>query len=188
MGVLTDFLRAADSAVVVRAMDEEHRRNLFERGLLDEEFEESEGEDADPSYLGEGLRVVDGIAATGMHRPGVLPELIAAIKNVPMSPDLVKDAMVWPYGPAPDPYEVRDDDSPWTSGPWVTQFDVDVRDTLATVSDTDIAAVAARWGGTDTMREFGAAADVLQDIVTRLVGFAREAKADDEQLFRSVSL
>lgn len=60
---------------------------------------------------------------------------------------------------------------------------MDARDTLASVSDADIAAVTARWGDTDTMREFGAGADVLEDIVTRLVGFAKEARDDGEQLF-----
>lgn len=187
MGVLNDFLRAADSAVVVRAMDEEHRMNLFERGLLDEEFPDDE--DPDDPYLGGGLRVVDRVDASDMHQVGVFPGLIAAIKQVPVSRDLVKETMVWPYGTAPDPYGVEDpDDSPWNTGPWASQFDVDVRDTLASVSDADIAAVAARWGDTDAMREFGAGADVLEDIVARLVGFAKEARDDGEQLFSWVCL
>lgn len=161
--------------------------NLFERGLLDEEFPDDE--DPDDPYLGERLRVVERVDATDMHQVGVLSGLTAAIKRAPVTRDLVKETMVWPYGTAPDPYEVEAPaDSPWATGPWASLFDVNVRDTLASVSDTDIAAVAARWGDTDTMREFGAGAGALEGIVTRLVGFAKEARDDGEQLFSWVCL
>ncbi|WP_436777016.1 hypothetical protein [Yinghuangia sp. YIM S09857] len=179
MGILTDFLRASDTALVVKAMDEEYRQNLFEQGLLEDDEE------------GEGLRAVDKTDATGMHELGVFPELIAAIKGVPVADDLVKSDVVWPYGPQPDldePTDGEGPESPWTSGPWVTQFDVDVRDALASVRDEDVAAVAARWGDTDVMREFGATADVLRDIVARLASFAKEAEAEGEQLYCWVCL
>jgi hypothetical protein len=153
-------------------------------GLLDDELSDDELEDLS---FGEGLAALERIDATGMHDDGLLPELIAVIRRVPVSAELVKQTSVWPVTPPPGPEGPAEDD-PWATGPWVTEFDVGVRDTLAGVGDAELSDIAARWGRTDAVGRFGAEPDVLRDIVERLVRFAREARRDDEQLYCWVSL
>ncbi|MGV9351198.1 hypothetical protein ACWDSD_42075 [Streptomyces spiralis] len=184
MGILTDYLRAPGAEVVVRAMEEETKRDMFEMGLLDVEL--ADDELGDPSF-GEGLSALGKVDATGMDDDSLLPELIAVIRRVPMSRELVKLTMVWPITPSPGPDGPAEDD-PWATGPWVWEFDAGVRDTLAGVHDAELPEVAARWGRSDAVRTFGAQADVLLNLVERLTRFAREARANDEHLYCLTSL
>lgn len=165
----------------MRAMKEEARRDLFEAGLLDVE----PSGDGDP--LGTGLDAFGRINATGMDHDDLLPELIAVIRRVPMSKDLVQTALTWPASELPDPAELTGDD-PWSQGPWVTEFDMGVRDTLASVGDAELSDVAIRWGSIPAVRKRSVTPDVVLDLVERLVRFAREARTNDERLYCWVSL
>ncbi|WP_200842306.1 hypothetical protein [Actinomadura sp. K4S16] len=181
---MTDYLRARSAEVVVRAMEEEAKRNMFEMGLLD--TEPTDDEFGDPPF-GAGLSALGRVDATGMDDDSLLPELIAVIRRAPTSRRLVKQTLVWPISPAPGPDGPADDDA-WAGGPWVWEFDVGVRDTLAGVHDTEIPEVAARWGRSEAVRKYEAQADVLLNLVERLRRFAREARENDERLYCLTSL
>ncbi|MEU8121778.1 hypothetical protein AB0C21_23985 [Spirillospora sp. NPDC049024] len=184
LGVLTDYLRAPDAGVVVRAMEEEAKRIMFEEGLLG--VEPPDDALGDPPF-GAGLSALGKVDATGMDDDSLLPELIAAIRRVPTSRGLVEQTIVWPISPAPGPDGPAEDDA-WAGGPWVWEFDVGVRDTLAGVHDTEIPEVAARWGRSEAVRKYEAQADVLLNLVERLTRFAREARENDERLYCLTSL
>jgi hypothetical protein len=180
LGVLTDYLRAPDAETVVRAMEEETKQDMFFSGLLGDQLTDEELEELSQS---EGLDALGRIDAKGMGSIGLLPELIAVIKRVPVSLELVKETWVWPTTPPSEP-ERRAEDDPWVTGPWVTQFDADIRDTLAGVDDAELPDIAARWG-----RTFGVEPEaLLLDTVEHLVRFAREARSNDEQLYCWISL
>lgn len=91
MGVLTDYFRAADSASVVRVLEQTDGGSpLF----------------AEPA-------VFDGVEAKGVDLSVVLAQLIAAIRQVEWRADLVKETTVWPSSPAPvGPISPADEDDP----------------------------------------------------------------------------
>jgi hypothetical protein len=184
LGVLNDYLRAPGAEAVVRAMEEETKRNMFEMGLLDVELPDDGTGDLS---FGEGLAALEKIDAQGVYDDALLPELIAVIRRVPISRGMVEWTMVWPTTPPPGA-EGPDEDDPHATGPWVTELGTGVRDTLASVDDAELSDIATRWGRTDAVREFGAEPDVLLALVERLVRFAREARANDEQLYCWTSL
>ncbi|UGQ11310.1 hypothetical protein LO772_31685 [Yinghuangia sp. ASG 101] len=185
MGVITDFLRAPDDVVIVRAMDEEWKQNLFEMGLLAET--EQVGEDENWSYHGEGLRVLDRVSADGMYAPGVLPALLGAARGATPTSVLVGEELVWPRRPTADELDAAGV-SPMDSGPWVTRLDDDVRDTLADITDADAPRVAAKWGECEALRAFDTSCEELRDAVMLLAGFARKARDAGDRLYRYVSL
>lgn len=180
MGILADMYHAPSSSDVVRAMRYELRRNLIESDVI-------EPDDADDDTAEVGLAAFDSVDATGLHEDVLLAELIAVIRRIPTTDGLVCKEMVWPTGsPEFDGIDSSADLS-WP-GSWVTGFDIEFRDTLAAVVDTQMAEIAQRWGGTDAVAEYGASSEVLRDIVSRLVHFARDARANGNRLYLWVSL
>src|SRR5690349_9214251 len=98
---LFDYFRAPDAAAVRRVLD------------------------ADDGSTPVGT-AFDGVEVKGVDPTVVLGKMIAAIRQVPWSPDLVDDRLVWPAGGEEDPdFE----------GPWVTELDTSVRDALAQADD-----------------------------------------------------
>ncbi|ADD43381.1 hypothetical protein [Stackebrandtia nassauensis] len=164
MGVLTDYFRAADAADVVRAM---------------------RTEDGDPLVNGEHA-VFEGVEAKGVDAPIVLGALIAAIRQVPWSADLVAETMVWPTTPMPGPDGPAAEDDPWATGPWVSRLDPAVRDTLADALDAALPDTVARWARTEEL--YGASAEDLLPVAQSLVTLARRARDDDQQLYCWVCL
>lgn len=159
MGVLTDYFRAADAAVVRRVL-----------------------EAADGGSPLTGPQVAfDGVEAKGLDPVVVLGQLVAAVRQVPWAVDLVGETPVWPTTPPPGPDGPGDEDDPWMTGPWVGELDIDTRDTLAAVPDADVPAVAARWAQAEELH--GASAESLCPVVGELVGLARRARAADERLY-----
>lgn len=108
MGILTDYLRAPRTEAVVQAMKEELKQAMFEMGLLDVELPDDALNDRYP--FGKGLDALERIDASGMYDDVLLYELIAVIKRVPVSRDLVKATLVWPAHEAPDPAELTGED------------------------------------------------------------------------------
>jgi hypothetical protein len=148
---LFDYFRAPGADAVRRAMD-----------VTDE-----------CSPMGE---VFDGVEAKGVDPAVVLGMLIAAIRQVPWSPDLVRQKLVWPPGGEPDRGH---------EGPWVTELNASARDVLAEAGD--LPRVAREWA---RIEELGGHVDVAdaQAFIETLAGLARQAREADELLFCWMSL
>lgn len=158
MGVLTDYFRAADVVSVVQAL---------------------ERTDGGP-LVGGQHSTFDGVEAKGIDPGVVLGMLIAAIKQVPWSVDLVAEATVWPTTPPPGPEgpEAEDD---WATGPWVSELDAAVRDALAGVHDADVPKLVAEWIQAEELH--GAHAEDIQPLAEQLIQLARRARDADEQIY-----
>lgn len=164
MGVLTDYFRAADTALVVQALERTDGGPLV--GGVDPAF--------------------DGVDAKGVDSAVVLGQLIAAIRQVPWGVDLVKETVVWPITPAPGPQGPEDEDDPWATGPWVTALDNTVRDALAGTDDQDVVRVVAEWARAEELA--GASVEDLRPLAEELIRLARRAHDHGEQLYCWVCL
>lgn len=159
MGVLTDYFRAADGASVVQAL---------------------ERTDGGP-LVGVEHSTFDGVEAKGVDPHVVLGKLIAAIKQVPWRADLAADETVWPTTPPPGPAGPEDEDDPWATGPWVTELNAAVRDTLAGVHDADVSKLVAEWIQAEELH--GAHVEDMQPLAEELIQLARRARDADEQIY-----
>ncbi|MFI2203186.1 hypothetical protein ACH47Z_20840 [Streptomyces sp. NPDC020192] len=159
MGVLTDYFRAADAAAVVRVL------------------ERTEG--GSPVCPGPG--VFDGVEAKRLDPDVVLGELIAAIRRVPWSVDLVTEKSVWPTTPTPGPDGPASDEDPWATGPWVTELGTGARDTLAGIPDAEVPAAVARWVECEELR--GTRAEDVRPLAEELIRLARRASDAGERLY-----
>src|SRR5690242_11156167 len=148
MGVLTDYFRAGDVASVVQALERTDGGPLV--GLQDPAF--------------------DGVEANGVDTVVVLGKLVAAIRQVQWSADLVEDTTVWPATPPPGPGGPADEGDPWASGPWVTMLDTSVRDILARVHDADVRNLVAEWVQAEELH--GALAEDMQPLAEELIRLA----------------
>jgi hypothetical protein len=92
--------------------------------------------------------VFDGIDAKGVDPAIVLGMLIAAIRQVPWSPDLVRERLVWPAGGEQDLDH---------EGPWVTELNSSARDVPARAGD--LPRVAQEWA---RIEELGGHLDVAE--------------------------
>ncbi|QKV79748.1 hypothetical protein [Amycolatopsis sp. Hca4] len=120
--------------------------------------------------------VFDGIEAKGVDPSVVLAMMVAAVRQVPWSADLVDDRLVWPVGVEQDPeYD----------GPWVSELNTSARDVLAGAGD--LPRVAREWA---RIEELGGNVDVAdaQVFVESVVDLARRAREADEPLFCWISL
>src|SRR5690348_16731250 len=101
MGVLTDYFRAPDAAVV-RALE------LTGGGRPD--FDDGSG----AGFDGVEAKRIDPVVLLGL--------LVAAIRREEWQPGTVPEAPVWPTTPQPGPDGPGGEDDPWTTGPWVTEL------------------------------------------------------------------
>lgn len=159
MGALTDYFRAVDAASVVEAL------------------ERADG----GSPLAAGPPVFDGVETKHVDPAIVLAMLIAAIRQVQWRVDLVKETTVWPTSPAPGPDGSEDEDDPWVTGPWVSELDPQVRDTLAAVRDSEVPAIVARWVRAEELH--GARVEDMQPVAEELILLAGRALEAGEQLY-----
>lgn len=159
MGVLTDYFRAPDDATVLRALTRT-------RG---------------GSPLTPDPPLFDGIEAKSLDPTLTLALLIAAIREVPWSVDLIDDTPVWPTTPPPTPDNPPSDEDPWSTGPWTTALPPHVRDTLATLPDTALPAAVTRWSQAEELH--GTTPAALLPLARNFVSLARQARAADEQLY-----
>ncbi|MFE9853656.1 hypothetical protein ACFYPN_33415 [Streptomyces sp. NPDC005576] len=159
MGALTDYFRAVDAASVV------------------EELKRADG----GSPLSAGLPVVDGVEAKHVDPTVVLAMLIAAIRQVQWRVDLVEEVPLWPTSPVPGPDGLEDEDDPWVTGPWVSELNPLVRDTLAAVRDSEVPTIVARWVQAEELH--GARVQDMQPVAEELILLARRALEAGEQLY-----
>lgn len=159
MGTLTDYFRAVDAASVVAVL------------------ERADG----GSPLVAEPPVFDGVEAKHVDPTVVLAMLIAAIRQVQWRVDLVEEVTVWPTSPAPRPDGPEDEDDPWVTGPWVSELNPLVRDTLAAVLDSDVPAIVARWVQAEELH--GASVEDMQPVAEEIILLAGRAREVDEQLY-----
>ncbi|MEU9720830.1 hypothetical protein [Streptomyces sp. NPDC047976] len=159
MGALTDYFRAVDAASVVEVL------------------ERADG----GSPLGAGPPVFDGVQAKHVDPTVVLALLIAAIRQVQWRVDLVEEVTVWPASPVPGPDGPEDEDDPWVTGPWVSELNPLVRDTLAAVRDSEVPTIVARWVQAEELH--GARVEDMQPVAEEIILLARRALEAGEQLY-----
>lgn len=161
MGVLFDYFRTTDAKAAGRAVD------LPGGPLLPE-----------PAF--------DGVEAKGID-PGVtLGQLVALVRGVPWNVDLVRSVLVWPppeTQPATEEeYDALPDDSPWKDGPMLEELNRDVCDTLGTVDDAGLPALAAQWARIEEFHDTMSADDALS-LIKDLVALARRARDAGDRLY-----
>jgi hypothetical protein len=129
----------------------------------------------------------DGVEAKWIDPCVKLGKLVALIRGVPYELDMVRTIGVWPLPEsAPkteEEYDALPDDSPWKDdGPLLEELDVQTRDTLASVDDGQVPALAAQWV---QIEEFHNAADLeyMRSLIQELVDLARRARNSGDQLF-----
>lgn len=148
MGVLTDYFRAPDAAAVEHVMREDTVSPI----------------DRDPGY--------DGVALKGVDDVVLLGKLVTAITGTEWAPGLTGSVPIYP------PADTRPDgaggwaelpaDSPWVTGPWVSEIADHTRHVLASMDLERIASVAAYWARAD---EFGGSLD--QETAEQMIGDLR---------------
>ncbi|MEU8244789.1 hypothetical protein [Nonomuraea sp. NPDC048916] len=116
---------------------------------------------------------------------GSLGNLVAVIKGVPYSNDMVETVTLYPPPEgAPkteDEWLALPEDSPYKEGPEIEQLSVISRDALAEVDDARLPEVARRWT-VEPLSSFHEGDDVV-DLVNELVALARRAKESDQLLY-----
>ncbi|YCK32709.1 hypothetical protein ACNF49_00965 [Actinomadura sp. ATCC 39365] len=116
---------------------------------------------------------------------GSLSSLVAVIKGVPYSNDLVETVTLYPPidgRPATeDEWLALPEDSPYREGPEIEELPVSARDTLAEVDNARLPEVAQRWTR-EPLSSFHEGDDVL-DLVKEFVTLARRAKESGQLLY-----
>lgn len=129
--------------------------------------------------------VFDVVETKWVDPSGSLGSLVAVIKGVPYSNDLVKTVTLYPPpGGAPqteDEWLALPEDSPYREGPEIEELPVSARDTLAEVDDARLPEVAQRWT-IEPLSTLDEGDDVLS-LVKEFVTLARRAKESDQLLY-----
>jgi hypothetical protein len=140
-----------------------------------------------PRVVGEpGLNVFDAVETKWWDPQGVLGQLIALIRGVPFTQDLVDSVDLYPPpegAPQSDEeLEALPEDSPYLYGPNIEELPVTVRDTLAHADDTRLPEIAGQLAKIDTFIGAPHTEEVLM-LIKELVGLARRAKENDQMLY-----
>jgi hypothetical protein len=147
MGVLYDYFRAADDVTAYAAADRPGGPLATDRS---------------------GAPAFDGVAAQGIDPVVTLGQLVAFVRGVSWSPDLVVAEQI-----ARSPVEA-----------WVERLAQPVRDWLAGVADDALPEIVLKWS---QVEDFPSDGDLderqLHALVTDLVALARRARAAGEQLY-----
>jgi len=150
MGVLYDYFRAVDEDTACTAVDRPG-------GPLPAD--------------GPGA-AFDGVAARGIDPVVALGHLIAFVRGVTWTPDLV---------------EVDTIARSTVTGGWVERLGEPVRDALAGAADDALPEIVVKWSQLDDVAPADAAdtagATEWLAVVTDLVGLARRARAADQDLY-----
>ncbi|TMR12364.1 hypothetical protein ETD86_32805 [Nonomuraea turkmeniaca] len=111
-----------------------------------------------------------------------LAQLIALIRNVPYTDDLVQTVDLYPPPEgAPKTEEEWDslpEDSPYLVGPGIEELPADVRDTLADVPDARLIELGEQWAADD-----GSDPRQLSTLIRELRDLARRARSEDQLLY-----
>lgn len=157
MGIINDYFRSTDAEYAVLAIAS---------GPLSAGFDTVEGKWIDPVV--------------------VLGQLVAFIRGTPWSPDIVAMQPVWPppktEPTSKDAYGRLPDNSPWRTGPWLHELNVETRDALALVDDALLSELASQWSKIEEFRG-SESGDSLLPLLKELVDLARKAHQNSEPLY-----
>ncbi|MFI6180760.1 hypothetical protein ACIA8R_34880 [Nonomuraea sp. NPDC051191] len=128
--------------------------------------------------------VFDVVETRWIDPTGCLGDLVAAIREVPYSNDLVETITLYPPPEgAPkteDEWLALPEGSLYHDGPEIQELSMSARDTLAEVDDTRLPEVAQKWLNE---HPFGLDDEHALDLVRELVALARRAKESDQLLY-----
>ena len=161
MDVLTHYFRAADGAAVEAAM----------------RLDTASPMGREPGFDGVAFKELDEVVALG--------RLLAAITGVEWASHLTESVPIYPpAGTAPKggDWAGLADDSPWVTGPWVTELGEGTRHALASLDPASIPAVAAEWAAAEEF-EGELDASAAEQIIGELQGLARRAEEAGERLY-----
>jgi len=157
MGIINDYFRAADTDYAMLAIV------------------------SGPRSVG-----LDTVEAGGIDPWVMLSQLLAFIRGTPSSPDTVTTQPVWPPPKtepnSKDDYDQLPESSPWRTGPWLHELNLETRDALAWLGDVRLPEVADQWARIEEFRgtESG---DSLLPLIKELVDLARRAQKNSEPLY-----
>jgi hypothetical protein len=160
MGVFYDYYRAANRQAAVEKPD--YPRTV-ERPLP-------------------GIPAFDAVETKWLTPWDSLPQLIALIRNVPYTDDLVQTVDLYPPpegAPKTDEeWDALPEDSPYLVGPGIEELPADVRDTLADVPDERLIQLGEQWAAED-----GSDPWPLSRLIAELRDLARRARSEDQLLY-----
>jgi hypothetical protein len=157
MGVICDYFRASDADYALLAIVS---------GPQNTDFDTVEAKAVDPFVM--------------------LGQLVAFIRRTPLGPNTVAARTIWPplktKPTSQDAFDRLSQNSPWRTGPWLWELNVQTRDTLALVDDARLPELAEQWA---RIEEFGRLVDArnLLPLIRELVDLARKARDNREQLY-----
>ncbi|MEU8397958.1 hypothetical protein AB0C28_22415 [Nonomuraea sp. NPDC048892] len=160
MGIFYEYFRAANRQVAVEKPD--HSRVV-----------------AKPLP---GFPAFDAVESKWFNPCDSLSKLIALIRNVPYSMDLVPTVELYPppeNAPKTDQeLAALPEDSPYLVGPGIEELPVDVRDSLADVTDAELVELGERWAA-----EEGGDPESYSALVAELRDLARRARDEGQLLY-----
>ncbi|MBB5774027.1 hypothetical protein [Nonomuraea jabiensis] len=165
MGVFYDYYRAADRQAAAEKPDSPRAVEEPMAGV--------------PSF--------DAVDAKGIDPNVILGQLIAVVKEIPYSLDLIQTITVYPppeAAPATiEEWEALPDDSPYKEGPGIEELSVDVRDTLAGIPDSRLGELTERWEQIEEFADFPPARGFLLQVLTELRDIAQRAQKEDQMIY-----
>jgi len=157
MGIINDYFHAADAEFALLAIA------------------------SSPRIVG-----FDTVEAGGIDPIVVLGQLVAFIRRTQWSPDTVAMRTVWPppktEPTSKDAYHQLPESSPWRTGPWLHELNVETRDAFALMDDSRLPELADQWARIEEFRgsETG---ESLLPLLEELVELARKAQKSSEPLY-----
>ncbi|MFD1934894.1 hypothetical protein ACFSKW_25810 [Nonomuraea mangrovi] len=142
--------------------------------------------DPDSGRAGRKHPAFDAVEAKWIDPGIVLGQLVALVRDVPYSLDLVQTTSLYPPpegGPKTlEEWEALPEDSPYQEGPCIDELPAHVRDTLAGIPDSRVADLAERWG---RIEEFIAPPDTgyLTTLITELRDLAQRAQEENQMIY-----
>ncbi|GAA3569415.1 hypothetical protein GCM10022419_057890 [Nonomuraea rosea] len=160
MGVFYDYFRAADRHAAVAKPD---YPRAVEKPLL-------------------GIPAFDAVETKWLAPWGSLADLIALIRNVPCTHDLVQTVDLYPPpedAPKTDEeWDALPEDSPYFAGPGIEELSADVRDSLADVPDERLIELGRQWAADDDSDP-----RQLSRLIAELRDLARRARSEEQLLY-----
>ncbi|MEO3795817.1 hypothetical protein ABGB14_36895 [Nonomuraea sp. B10E15] len=165
MGVVYDYYRAADRQAAAEKPDSPRAVEKPMAGV--------------PSF--------DAVDAKGIDPIVILGKFIALARETPYSLGLVQTITVYPPpegAPATvEEWEALPDDSPYKEGAGIEELSVDVRDTLAGISDSRLGQLAEGWAQIEEFADFPPDEGFLLEVLTELRGLAQRAQKEDQMIY-----
>jgi hypothetical protein len=126
--------------------------------------------DGGPVVAGGDGAAVDAIDLKGIEPTVTLGKLVSFVRGVDWEVNLVDLKLLW----SGDEHE----------GPWLMSLDGATRDTLASIDDTRVLELSARWGRIDELAWGGPLpADQMLPVIEEIAALARRARDAGENLY-----